>query len=254
MTAFKVVIPARYGSTRLPGKPLRLLAGKPVLQRVYQQALASAAEAVVIATDDPRIEQAAQAWGATVCMTRPDHTSGTERIAEVAAQLGWSAEQIVVNVQGDEPLLPPPLIQQVASNLAACPSASIATLCAAIDNSQQLFDPSVVKVVLDQQGFALYFSRAPIPWDRQHFPLSKPLPLPPGRYLRHIGLYAYRVGFLQQYQNLAVTELEQVELLEQLRALWHGAKIQVAVVDTIPAPGVDTEADLQHLELLLSRN
>ena len=243
---FRVAIPARYASTRLPGKPLRLLAGRPLIEHVYQRALARGAVEVVIATDDPRIQQVAEGFGATVCMTSPDHLSGTDRLAEVAARLGWPEDAIVVNAQGDEPSLPPALIRQVAAGLAAHPDAGIATVCARIADPDELFDPNVVKVTRDAQDYALYFSRAPIPWAREIFDKGpeRLAALPDGVWFRHIGLYAYRVAVLARYPQLPPAPAEQVESLEQLRALWHGVRIYVAEAVEVPPPGVDTEADL----------
>ena len=251
MTHFKVVIPARYGATRLPGKPLRLLAGKPLVQHVFERAMESGAEEVVIATDDDKIREAAEKFGAGVCMTSPQHRSGTERLSEVASRLNYPVDSIVVNLQGDEPLLPPALIRQVAEDLAAHPAASIATLRAPVTESAQLFDPNVVKVVMDHAGYALYFSRAPIPWDREHFG-SNPTHLDVySDYFRHIGLYAYGCGFLHEYVDKAPCRLEQLESLEQLRALWYGYRIHVALAVVEPEAGVDTEEDLLRVEALL---
>ena len=247
---FRVVIPARYASTRLPGKPLRLLAGRPLIEHVYQQALVSGAMEVVIATDDSRIQDAAEGFGATVCMTSPDHLSGTDRLAEVATQFGWPEDAIVVNVQGDEPHLPPALIQQVAAGLATHPDAGIATVCARIQDSDELFDPNVVKVVRDAQDYARYFSRAPIPWHREGFRQGRGRlrGLPSGDWFRHIGLYAYRVAVLTRYPHLSPAPAEQAESLEQLRALWHGIRVYVGEAVETPPPGVDTEADLARAE------
>ena len=254
MTAFKVAIPARYGSTRLPGKPLRAIAGRPMLEHVYQQALASGAEEVVIATDDVRIQQVARALGAKVVMTAAGHASGTDRLAEVATQLDWPDETIVVNLQGDEPLMPPALLRQVALGLAGHPEAGIATLCTRISQVHEVFDPHVVKVVLDAQGYALYFSRAPVPYHRDEFSkhgerLSQ---LPAGTdYFRHLGLYAYRAADLRRYPTLPPCRLEQAESLEQLRGLWNGIRIYVEEALEVPPPGVDTEADLARVEVWL---
>lgn len=250
---FKVVIPARYGATRLPGKPLRLLAGKPLVQHAFELALESGAESVVIATDDDRIRAAAEGFGAAVCMTSPQHRSGTERLAEVASRRHYAADTIVVNLQGDEPLLPPPLLRQVAEDLAAHPAASIATLCTPLTQAAQLFDPNVVKVVMDHQGYALYFSRAPIPWDRDRFALSSAQMDAKADYYRHIGLYAYRSGFLHEYVNQRPCQLEQLESLEQLRAIWYGYRIHLARASAEPEPGVDTEEDLLRVERFLRR-
>ena len=247
--AFKVVIPARYASTRLPGKPLLILAGKPMLQYVYEQSLESGAADVTIATDDERIVQAAEGFGATVCMTATTHTSGTERLAEVATTLGWNDDDIVVNVQGDEPLIPAALIHQVAEGLARHDTAPVATLAYPIHSSEEETDAHIVKVVLDKQGYALYFSRAPIPYHRDVATIGAL-----GEALRHIGLYAYRAGFLKHYADLEPSPLESVEKLEQLRVLWHGMKIHVGIAAEIPGHGVDTQEDLQRVEALLTRN
>lgn len=250
---FKVVIPARYGATRLPGKPLRLLAGKPLVQHVFERAMESGAEEVVIATDDERIREAAEGFGAAVCMTSPQHRSGTERLAEVASRRHYAADTIVVNLQGDEPLLPPPLLRQVAEDLAVHPAASIATLYAPLTQASQLFDPNVVKVVMDHRGYALYFSRAPIPWDRDRFALSSAQMDANADYCRHIGLYAYRAGFLREYVDRPPCQMEQLESLEQLRALWYGYRIHLSRALPEPAPGVDTEEDLSRVERFLRR-
>ncbi|OOZ42066.1 3-deoxy-manno-octulosonate cytidylyltransferase [Solemya pervernicosa gill symbiont] len=250
--SFVIAIPARYASSRLPGKPLLDIAGKPMIEHVYQRAMESGADEVIIATDDVRIKQRAKAFGAKVCMTSPDHHSGTDRLAEVAEQMGWGDNQIVVNLQGDEPLMPSEPLQQVAHNLGQAGDASIATLATPIHTTAELFDPHVVKVVLDAKGYALYFSRAPIPWDRDAFGVTTE-ELPENRiHYRHIGLYAYRVGFLNRYAASNPCELEQTESLEQLRALWSGERIHVGIVDEPPGHGVDTEADLQRVNQLLS--
>ncbi|MBZ0071265.1 MAG: 3-deoxy-manno-octulosonate cytidylyltransferase [Gammaproteobacteria bacterium] len=251
MSGFKVVIPVRYGATRLPGKPLRPLAGRPMVEHVYRRACESGAAQVIIATDDVRIETVARGFGAEVVLTSADHPSGTDRIAEVIDRLGWMDDSIVVNVQGDEPLMPPALIRQVADNLAAHPEAAIATLGTPIDDAGELFDPNVVKLVADRQGLALYFSRAPIPWDRDGFTHDRQR-LPPGiPYRRHLGLYAYRAAFLRAYRDLEPAPFEGGERLEQLRALWHGYRIHVADAVAQPGPGVDVEADAQRVEALL---
>lgn len=254
MTPFKVIIPARYGATRLPGKPLRVLAGKPMIQHVFERAMESGAEEVVIATDDDRICSAAEHFGARVCMTSAQHRSGTERLSEVAAILDYPAETIAVNLQGDEPLLPPTLIRQVAQDLAEHREASIATLCTPLTHAAQLTDPNVVKVVMDHAGFALYFSRAAIPWDRDGFASNAVQVDQKNDYFRHIGLYAYRCGFLSEYIAKPPCRPEQLEALEQLRALWHGYRIHVALALEVPEAGVDAEADLLRVEKhLLSR-
>lgn len=236
---FKVVIPARYASTRLPGKPLLDIAGKPMVVRVAEQASKSLADAVVIATDDALIMQVAAEHGYLAVMTREDHRSGTDRIAEVVTQMGWSDEMVVVNVQGDEPLIAPALINDVALILANDTEAVMATACHAVHEASALHNPNVVKVVLNHKQHALYFSRAPIP-----FPRDAVDPQDIQAY-RHIGIYAYRVGFLKRYATLAETALEKIESLEQLRVLHHGYQIAVTVTDQAPATGVDTPEDLQ---------
>jgi 3-deoxy-manno-octulosonate cytidylyltransferase (CMP-KDO synthetase) len=249
--AFTVVIPARYASTRLPGKPLQDIAGKPMIQHVWEQARRSTAQRVVVATDDARIVEACQAFGAEVLATRVDHNSGTDRLAEVASQLGLPADAIVVNVQGDEPLIPPAIIDQVAANLAAHPEAGIATLAEPIRDVQALFNPNVVKVAADLDGLALTFSRAPLPWARDAFAASRDQ-LPAGvPYRRHIGIYAYRAGFLHDFVAWGPCWLENTECLEQLRALWHGVRIHVADALEAPPAGVDTPEDLERVRRLL---
>ena len=249
--AFTVVIPARLRSTRLPGKPLLPIAGKPMIQHVWEQARKSGAERVVIATDDASIVEACQVFGAEVLLTRDDHESGTDRLAEVAAALGLPADAIVVNVQGDEPLIPPSIIDQVAANLAAHPEAGIATLGEPIEDVAALFNPNVVKVVTDCNGLALTFSRAPLPWARDALAQNREQ-LPEGvPYRRHIGMYAYRAGFLQDFVGWGPCWLEKTEALEQLRALWHGVRIHVADALEAPPVGVDTPEDLERVRRLL---
>jgi len=250
--AFKVVIPARYGSSRLPGKPLLPIAGKAMIVHVCERALAAKAEQVVVATDDERILHAVTGLGIQAVMTRADHQSGTERIAEVAEQLGWHRDDIIVNLQGDEPLIPPEYIRDVARALADQQLAGIATLAAKIIDSEEVFNPNAVKVVLNKHGYALYFSRAAIPWDRAGFQSKEPQLNPDLPHLRHIGLYAYRVGFLQRYGLWPASALESVEALEQLRILWHGEAIMVKVVANTPPAGVDTQADLDRVAHILS--
>ncbi|MDY6943469.1 MAG: 3-deoxy-manno-octulosonate cytidylyltransferase [Pseudomonadota bacterium] len=247
---FKVVVPARHGASRLPGKPLRDLAGRPLIWHVYQRACESGASEVVIATEHDLVRDAAEGFGAQVCMTRVDHASGTDRIAEVAEQCGWDDDEIVVNLQGDEPLMPGENIARVAQNLALSDLADIATLCTPVGNVESLLDPNVVKVVRDARQFALYFSRAPIPWNRQGG-FSVDAGMPPGNWYHHIGLYAYRVGVLKTFATLPPCDLEHRELLEQLRALWHGMRIHVGDAIALPGIGVDTEADLLRVEQLL---
>ncbi len=246
MTSFKIAIPARYSSSRLPGKPLLLLAGRPMIAHVCEQALRAGAEEVVVATDDERIQAAAEAAGVRAFLTDPNHTSGTERIHEVAQRLGWGEEEIVVNWQGDEPLLDPELVSHLAHCLAGHPDAVMATLAAPAAGAE-VFNPHVVKVVLDQAGYALYFSRAPIPWLRDAF-TRRPPQVPDGLHWRHIGVYAYRVGLLHRYVNWPPAPLEQVEALEQLRVLWHGERIVVVTVADVPEAGVDTPEDVVRVE------
>lgn len=244
MPAFKVVIPARFASTRLPGKPLLDIGGKPMVIRVAEQAAQSGAQQIIIATDHQPIIDAAQEHGFQACMTRPDHSSGTDRIAEVSAQQGWADDTIVVNVQGDEPLIPPLLISAVAQHLFDHPDCAIATACHPIHEEAFMRNPNIVKAVLDKHGNALYFSRAPIPWPRDAY--ARNLPLPQNvTVLRHIGIYAYRAGFLRAYGQLTPSIIEQVESLEQLRALYHGYKIGVTIAQEAPPNGVDTLQDLQ---------
>jgi 3-deoxy-manno-octulosonate cytidylyltransferase (CMP-KDO synthetase) len=250
-TVFRVVIPARHASIRLPGKPLLLVAGEPMILHVHRLALRSGAAEVIVATDDERIRAACSASGASVEMTAQRHASGTDRIAEVAQRRGWAEDDIVVNVQGDEPLLPPALIGQAAALLAATPSASIATLATPITNESDYLDPNVVKVVARADGIALYFSRAPVPWDRDGFAATPPAA---GRHRgarRHLGLYAYRVAALRQLAAAPPAALEQRERLEQLRALAMGLAIAVADAVEAPGPGVDTPEDLARVEALL---
>lgn len=269
---YVAVIPARYGSTRFPGKPLAKILGKPMILHVLAAARAAGASQLIVATDHPQIADVVSAAGGEVCMTSADHQSGTERLAEVVASFQMADETIIVNVQGDEPLIPPQLIRQVAEVLAQG-AADVVTLATPLQSIAALFDPNVVKVVTDRNGYALYFSRAAIPWDRQHFttiengamatndsklggaaPATVALPdviLAHG-YQRHIGLYAYRAAFIRHYSRWAVTPLERIESLEQLRILWYGKKMQVSTA-LVPAPlGVDTPEDLVQAAQLLA--
>ncbi|TRN26804.1 3-deoxy-manno-octulosonate cytidylyltransferase [Vibrio furnissii] len=245
--SFTVVIPARYQSTRLPGKPLADIAGKPMVQWVYEQAIQAGADRVIVATDDARVEQAVNAFGGTVCMTSPDHQSGTERLAEVVKRMGIEDDHIIVNVQGDEPLIPPSIIRQVADNLAAS-QAPMATLAVEISDAEEVFNPNAVKVVTDKDGYALYFSRASIPWDRDNFANDKTIVQP---LMRHIGIYAYRAGFINTYIHWQPSQLEKIESLEQLRVLWYGEKIHVAVALEAPPAGVDTPEDLEAVRRIV---
>lgn len=244
--SFKVVIPARYASSRLPGKPLLDIAGKPMIQHVYERALESGAEQVVVATDDSRIAERVEGFSGQVCMTSRQHQSGTDRIEEVVRNYGWQAEDIVVNLQGDEPDMPAGLLRQVAEDMQAHDDAVMTTLSADLTEAAQLFDPNVVKLVTDAKGYALYFSRAPIPWDRDRFSKEGNLPEQVQGYSRHIGLYAYRAGFLARYVAWEPAPLERVESLEQLRVLWHGERIHVSRATELPGVGIDTPQDLER--------
>lgn len=253
---FRIIIPARYASTRLYGKPLLDIAGKPMLWHVYQRAIESGATQVIIATDDERIQHTMQNFGAAVCMTSSTHKSGTERIIEVIDSYRFPDDSIIVNVQGDEPLLSPDLIKQTAEALNTHPSADMATLCQPISDMEAVFNSNVVKVIRDSQGFALYFSRAPIPWQRDEFQsftildkftLSSSLNRVKEGYARHIGIYAYRASYLRQYKHLSPCLLEQMESLEQLRVLYYGGKIYVSETTSTIALGVDTLEDLERV-------
>lgn len=247
---FRVFIPARHASTRLPGKPLLPLAGRPLIRHVWERARASGAASVVIATDDERIASVARDFGAEVCMTSAQHRSGTERLAQACVLLGVAAEEIIVNLQGDEPEMPPALLRQVAELLECSTWAEMATLAVPIDDAHDLADPNVVKVVRDSSGRALYFSRAPIPWHRTAFAAGVPPSgaLPASVFRRHVGLYAYRAAFLTRFAAWPEAPLESIEALEQLRALHHGAGIAIADALEDPGIGVDTPADLLRAE------
>lgn len=257
---FRVVIPARYASSRLPGKPLADIGGRPMVLHVLERALQAGAESVVVATDDVRVQQVVEAAGFQAMMTSPDHQSGTERLVEVAEAQGWPDDTLVVNVQGDEPLIDPELIREAARQLVLHDDAVMATLAHPIHDHADFVNPNVVKVVPDQAGYALYFSRAPIPWPRDAFATQsansnkvgaagQPMPHDLGA-LRHIGLYAYRAGFLRTYASLSPSPLERFEMLEQLRVLWHGYRISLGITLTAPAPGVDTAEDLARVRRL----
>lgn len=259
--SFVVIIPARYASTRLPGKALLDIEGKSLIQRVYQQAIQSGAQRVIIATDDERIRDAAKGFGAQVCMTSSSHRTGTERTAEVCQRERIADDTIVVNLQGDEPLVPPQLLDQVANNLKQYTQASMATLCVRIHDVREVLNPHAVKVVFDRSGYALYFSRAPIPWDRDDFPgsvmefadHSDRIDLHRVGYYRHIGLYAYTAGFVNQYIAFEPGPLETVEALEQLRVLYHGHKIHVEAACADPGMGIDTADDLEVVRTLIQQ-
>jgi 3-deoxy-manno-octulosonate cytidylyltransferase (CMP-KDO synthetase) len=249
---FRVVIPARFASTRLPGKALLPIGGKPMLQWVYERASSAGATEVLIATDDERIASTAHAFGAEVVMTARTHTSGTDRIAEVARSRNWAGEEIVVNVQGDEPLIPPATIAQVARLLATHPAGDIATLATALESLEELLDPNVVKVVTDVHGVALYFSRAPVPWNCDSAPTGPASPSNFAGARRHRGIYAYRVASLLRFAQLPRGILEQREKLEQLRALEHGLRIHVEEALERPGPDVNTFADLERVRVRIA--
>jgi len=250
LPAFRIVIPARYASTRLPAKPLADIGGKPMIVRVLERVRAAGALETWVATDHEAVREAVEAAGGRVVMTRSDHPSGTDRLAEVAASLGWGDDDIVVNVQGDEPLIDPAIVTAAALALAEDTEAAISTAAHALADAGEAFNPNVVKVVCDRAGRALYFSRAPIPWARDAWAAARdtvPGGLP---MLRHVGLYAYRAGFLHRYAALEPSPLEQWEALEQLRALWHGFRIRVVELAEAPAAGVDTAEDLERVRRL----
>lgn len=246
--SFVVIIPARYQSSRFPGKPLVDIRGKTMVQHVYEKSVNAGAAKIIVATDDERIEAAVKAFGGDVCMTRADHDSGTERLAEVVQSLQLSDHQIVVNVQGDEPFIPADNIRQVAENLASFKRAKMATLSVPITDPEEALNPNAVKVVADNQGYALYFSRATIPYDRERFMAAwrngAAITEVGSFYQRHIGIYAYSAGFIKDYVQLQASPIEQIESLEQLRVLWHGHAIHVATAKIPPPAGIDTPEDL----------
>jgi 3-deoxy-manno-octulosonate cytidylyltransferase (CMP-KDO synthetase) len=246
----RIIIPARYASTRLPGKLLLPISGKPLIQHVYEQAARTQLE-VIVAADDSRVAEAVKRFGGRVCMTSPQHQSGTERIAEVVTQLKYSDDDIVINLQGDEPLMPPAVILQLVDNLARQKQVSMATSCVAITSKEELFNPNVSKVVLDHAGFALYFSRAPIPWYRDGFNLAEKKMPAEFTYYRHLGIYAYRVAFLKRYVTWPASPLEEIESLEQLRVLWQGEKIYVGVTTESVGYGVDIKEDYLKVKAAL---
>lgn len=249
---FTVIIPARYASSRLPAKPLADIHGKPMIVRVMEQAKKSGATNVIIATDHQQVFDVVSSYGGEVILTSDKHNSGTERLAEVINYYQLADDEVIVNVQGDEPLIPPVIIDQVAENLVKYQT-GMATLAVPIESASEAFNPGAVKVVTDKDGYALYFSRATIPWERDRF---AQMATDVNRqsigdfYLRHIGIYAYRAGFIRQYINWAPSSLEQIEMLEQLRVLWYGEKIHVAVAKQAPAIGVDTQEDLDKVRAL----
>jgi 3-deoxy-manno-octulosonate cytidylyltransferase (CMP-KDO synthetase) len=252
--SFHIVIPARYASSRLPGKPLRTIAGKPMLAHVIESALQSDAEKIIVASDDQRIIELAASYPVQTCMTSVDHNSGTERIHEVIERFKLPDETIIVNMQGDEPLMPSACLNQVGHALAQHRDVEMATLSTPAESIEELFDWNVIKLVRDHADNALYFSRAPIPWDREAFMHKEPTLASFANFHRHIGLYAYRAGFVKRYIEWGSCDLEQIESLEQLRVLYHGHKIKVVDAEQIPGPGVNTEEELQRAEqLILSR-
>jgi len=251
---FRVIIPARYESTRLPGKPLLDLAGKPMIQHVYERCVDSGAESVVIATDDSRIEEAAKKFGAQVCLTSEEHLTGTDRIAEAANAFEYDDDDIVISVQCDEPLIPATSIRQLAEDLEEHDNVKVASLCERIEDVNELFNPNVVKVVLNHRNYAIYFSRAAIPWERESFNQEDRSKIQlNGSHFRHIGIYAYRVGFLRDYVDWTDCALEGLEALEQLRILWHGGRIHMCISKKQIPPGIDTEEDLETVRAFLKK-
>lgn len=249
---FTVIIPARYASSRLPSKPLLDIAGKPMIQHVWEKAQQAGATRVIIATDHPEIESTAKTFGAEVCMTSEKHNSGTERLAEVIEKMQIADNEIIVNIQGDEPLVPPVIVEQVARNLDAY-QVNMATLAVKLATREELFNPNAVKVVADKNGMALYFSRASIPFARDSFSNCDDAFVASQNYLRHIGIYAYRSGFVKQYVAWQPTQLEKLESLEQLRALWYGERIHIELAKQAPEVGVDTPEDLERVRAILAR-
>ncbi|WP_304985833.1 3-deoxy-manno-octulosonate cytidylyltransferase [Coxiella-like endosymbiont] len=243
---FRVIIPVRYDSSRLPGKALADIAGKPMIQHVYECAVKSGAEDVVIATDDRQISKIGEDFGAMVCMTSSDHQSGTERIAEAVVTLGLEDDEIVICLQGDEPLITPGAIQKLAEDLEEHDNVKAASLCTPITDINELFNPNITKVVLNRRNYALYFSHAPIPWDRSTFNNKENIKLNDSHF-RHVGIYAYRVGFLEEYLSWDRCSAEKLEALEQLRILWHGGRIHMVVTKEKYLYSVDTEEDLQRV-------
>lgn len=247
---FRIIIPARFESTRLPGKVLADINGKPMVQYVYENSLASGAESVVIATDNDQVREVAEGFGAEVVMTEASHQSGTERIAEAVAALDYDKDEIIVGVQADEPLVPPDMIRELAGALDEHDNVRIASLCQKITDIEELLDPNAVKVVLNRRHYAMYFSRATIPWDREGFKNQDQATISDHHY-RHIGLYAYRAGFLSDYIDWPESPLEMLECLEQLRILWNGGRMHMTITKKKIPPGVDTPADLEKVRALM---
>jgi len=251
--SFRIVIPARFASTRLPSKPLRDICGKPMIEHVIERAKQSNAEEVIVATDSQEIADAISHLDVRVCMTHENHQSGTERLSEVIEQLGFDDDQILVNLQGDEPMMPPVCLNQVGQALEEDAAVKMATLCTPLTDIKELFDPHAVKVVRDINDFALYFTRAAVPWSRDCFN-EKPREMPQGQeYQRHIGLYGYRAGFIKQYLEWESSDIEKTESLEQLRVLYYGERIKVITAEIAPGPGVDTIEDLNRVCELLAK-
>ncbi|MEE9303451.1 MAG: 3-deoxy-manno-octulosonate cytidylyltransferase [Thiotrichaceae bacterium] len=254
---FHIVIPSRYSSSRLPGKPLKLIAGKTMIARVYEQAVKSGIKSICVATDDARIQAEVESFAGQVVMTRADHQSGTDRLAEVCELQGWDDNDIVINLQGDEPLMPPEVIQFLAE-IAKQTDAAISTLATPITTIEDVFNPNIVKVVMDAKGKAHYFSRAPIPWDRDNYTWTPADTCPPAdvktQRFRHLGMYAYRVSTLKKIPQLPPCEVEQIESLEQLRPLHNGIEIQVGIIDNAPDHGIDTEEDLLRVNALFTES
>ncbi|AGH37961.1 3-deoxy-manno-octulosonate cytidylyltransferase 1 [Bibersteinia trehalosi USDA-ARS-USMARC-188] len=249
---FTVIIPARYASSRLPRKPLLDIVGKPMIQHVWEKAQQAGASRVIVATDHPEIESVVKSFGGEVCLTSDKHNSGTERLAEVIEKMHIADDEIIVNVQGDEPLIPPMIVAQVAENLDRH-QVNMATLAVKLETKEELFNPNVVKTLTDKNGMALYFSRASIPFARDHFAHCDDAFVASQQYLRHIGIYAYRAGFVKQYVAWQPTQLEQLESLEQLRALWYGEKIHLELAKQAPEVGVDTAEDLARVREILAK-
>ena len=251
--SFRIVIPARFASSRLPGKPLRDICGKPMIAHVIDRAKQSHAEEVIVATDSKEIVDAISDSDVRVCMTHENHQSGTERLSEVIEQLGFDDDQILINLQGDEPMMPPVCLNQVGQALEEDANLKMATLCTPLSDIEELFDPHAVKVVRDINDFAIYFSRAAVPWSRDCFN-EAPREIPKGQeYQRHIGLYGYRAGFIRQYLEWESSDIEKTESLEQLRVLYYGEKIKVITAEIPPGPGVDTLDDLNNVCELLRK-
>lgn len=251
--SFRIVIPARFASTRLPGKPLREICGKPMIEHVIKRAKQSNAEEVIVATDSQEIADAISHIDVRVCMTHENHQSGTERLSEVIEQLGFDDDQILINLQGDEPMMPPVCLNQVGQALEEDAAVKMATLCTPLTDIEELFDPHAVKVVRDINDFALYFTRAAVPWSRDCFN-EKPRKMPQKQeYQRHIGLYGYRAGFIKQYLDWESSDIEKTESLEQLRVLYYGEKIKVITAEIAPGPGVDTVEDLNRVCELITK-